>query len=70
MICLKNLAIKRMESAAALIVSLVCALSAAFFAQDRGRDPLNWYFIGLFLGIFGIVALFFLSNKGAEGKGT
>jgi len=32
----------------------------AYFAQKRGRDPIIWFVIGLFIGLFGILALFLL----------
>jgi Na+/melibiose symporter-like transporter len=34
---------------------------SAYFAQQRGRSPQAWFFIGLVFGIFGLIMLFILS---------
>lgn len=45
-------------------VLLMCiAAGNAYFAKQRGRDPVGWFLIGLLLGIFGLVILFLLPKK-------
>ena len=39
---------------------LFFGLLASHFAKKRGRHPLGWFFIGLSLGIIGILLLFLL----------
>ncbi|MCH9609415.1 MAG: hypothetical protein S4CHLAM45_05560 [Chlamydiales bacterium] len=36
---------------------------SAHFAKRRGRRPFLWFFIGLFLGIFGVILLFVLPRR-------
>lgn len=46
-----------------LIPILICAvigLICFVWAPKRGRSPYNWFFIGLFFGILGLLALFLL----------
>ena len=31
----------------------------AYFAKNRGKSPLLWFFIGMFFGLLGFIALFF-----------
>lgn len=33
---------------------------SAYYAQERGRNPYAWFFIGLFFGLIGLIALFML----------
>ena len=35
-------------------------LASSHFAKKRGRAPLIWFFLGLFLGIFGLALVFLL----------
>lgn len=39
---------------------LFFGLCASHFAKKRGRRPVIWFSVGLFLGIFGILLLFLL----------
>lgn len=51
-----------------LFTFLIAALFGgicAFYAKQRGRDPLNWFFIGIFLGVIGLILLFILPVKKA-----
>lgn len=36
------------------------------FAQQRGRDPLIWFFAGMFLGLIGLLLLFLLPAVSEE----
>ena len=47
-----------------IIASLFGAI-CAYYGKQRGRDPLNWFFIGLFLGVIGLILLFILPAKKA-----
>jgi hypothetical protein len=35
----------------------------AYFARQRGRDPVGWFLIGLLLGAFGLLILFVMPKK-------
>lgn len=39
------------------VVWLVCAIVCGFVAPMRGRPAGQWFWTGLFLGIFGVAAL-------------
>lgn len=43
-----------------LISALVMGSITAYLAKRRGRDPVKWFFVGFFFGIFGLIALFFM----------
>jgi hypothetical protein len=36
---------------------------ASYFAEKKGRNPLYWFFIGLFLGLIGVVIILLLPKK-------
>jgi len=45
----------------------------AYYANQRGRDPVAWFMIGIPLGLFGLVILFLLpklNDKNSEKKET
>lgn len=42
-----------------LISALIMGSATAYLAKRRGRDATKWFFVGLFFGIFGLLALFF-----------
>ncbi|MDN3507498.1 MAG: DUF4339 domain-containing protein [Simkaniaceae bacterium] len=35
-------------------------------AKKRGRSPVSWFFVGFFLGLFGVLALSFLSKEAKD----
>lgn len=45
--------------------ALIGALTA-YLAKGRGKDPVRWFFIGMFCGIFGLMALFLFPAVPAE----
>lgn len=49
-----------MEIVLVLLSWAVFGGAASFFASKRGRDPLIWFLIGLFLGVLGLLILFLL----------
>jgi hypothetical protein len=52
-----------------IIFWLLIGAATAYFAQQRGRDPLIWLVIGIFLGLLGLLLLFLLpSVKGDQPK--
>lgn len=57
---------RNMTSITSLILSVFIWLAVgaitANFAKKRGRDPYVWFFIGMLLGIFGILALFIMPS--------
>lgn len=40
--------------------------ATSYFARQRGRDPLVWFFIGMLLGILGLLLLFLLPSVALE----
>lgn len=42
--------------------------ACAHFANQRGRDPLTWFMLGLLLGFFGLILLFLLPPVTEEDK--
>lgn len=40
----------------------------AFLAKKKGKSQLPWFFAGLVLGVFGIVLLYVLPQKGTKAK--
>lgn len=49
-----------MTSADILSLVIACLMGSltAYIAKGRGRSPGIWFFIGMFFGIFGLIALF------------
>ena len=45
---------------ALILLSLGFGAATAYFANERGRDPLLWFMVGMFFGIFGLIFLFVL----------
>lgn len=43
-----------------IILGLVFGGLCAFFAKKRGRNPINWFFWGLFFGVFSLIILFLI----------
>lgn len=39
---------------------LIIGAGAAYWAQLKGRDPIAWFVIGMLLGIFSLIILYFL----------
>jgi hypothetical protein len=48
---------------ATLAFSCCSGFLSAYLAFRRGRDPYVWFFIGVFFGFLGILALFFAPSK-------
>lgn len=42
------------------LACLVIGAVTAYFAYQRGRDPVIWFMLGMFLGILGLILLFLL----------
>lgn len=52
-----------------LSLLLIFAILSSYLAKQRGRDPIAWFMIGLFLGIFGPILLLLLpalTNENGE----
>lgn len=45
-----------------VILWLIFGGVSSYCAKDRGRDPFTWFFIGVLLGIFGLLLLFLLPS--------
>lgn len=41
-------------------IALANGCLSAFFARRRGRNPVAWFLIGAFIGLIGLIILFFL----------
>lgn len=50
-----------------IALCLMIGAATAYFANQRGRDPLIWFMIGMLLGIFGFLLLFLLPPVTEEG---
>jgi len=47
-----------------IVVWVICAVVCAIIASSKGRSGVGWFFIGLLLGIFGLILIACLpSNK-------
>src|SRR5579872_3989155 len=55
-----------MQNLITVIIGIVLGIASAYFAKRRGRNVYAWFFIGLFLGIFGLLLLFVLPEKKTE----
>lgn len=47
-----------------LVYSLICAITAAYMANRKGRSSGLWFLLGFFLGIIALVILAWLDNVG------
>jgi hypothetical protein len=45
-----------------IFIWLLIGIATAYVAQQKGRDPRIWLFIGLLLGIFGLILVYFLPS--------
>lgn len=43
-----------------IVFWLLMGCATAYFANQRGRDPLVWFMLGMLLGLFGLLLLFLL----------
>lgn len=43
-----------------LLIWIAMGAVTAYFARQRGRDPIIWFVVGLLFGIFGFIVLFFM----------
>lgn len=43
-----------------LVLWLIMGSLNAYFAYQRGRDPIAWFMLGILLGIIGLIVLFIL----------
>jgi len=48
------------------IIWFLIGAACGYFALSRGRDPYIWFAIGIFFGVFGMIALFLLPPVKAE----
>lgn len=51
-----------MQIVLSIILWILFGCATAYFAQQRGRDPTIWFFIGMFLGLIGLLLLFILPS--------
>lgn len=45
------------------VIGILFGLICAHYAKQRGRNPRNWFFVGLLLGVFGLILVFLLPKK-------
>lgn len=55
-----------MEVVIVIISWLLFGGASSYFAGQRGRDPFAWFFIGMLLGILGLLLLFLLPPVNQE----
>lgn len=53
-----------------IILPLAMGCVAAYFASKRNRNPVVWFFIGVLLGLIGVVLLFILPPVKIEKEGS
>ena len=51
-----------------LSIAALMGCLAAYFASKRKRSPVRWFFIGLLLGLIGIIILFLMPYGTVEGS--
>ncbi len=51
-----------------ILFSILIGVLTAYLAKQRGREPVNWFFIGSILGIFGFILLFLMPKLNVEGE--
>lgn len=51
-----------------VITWIVLGSLAAYFAQQRGRNPITWFILGLIFGILGLLALFIMPSLAENSK--
>lgn len=51
-----------------LISTLVFGGISAYLARRRGKNPLFWFFIGFFFGLFGVLFLFLTDRVNPKAK--
>ncbi len=40
-----------------IFVAIICGIVTAIIASSKGRNAFGWFFVGLLLGIFGIILI-------------
>lgn len=50
-----------------IALCLMIGAATAYFANQRGRDPLIWFMVGMLMGLFGLLLLFLLPVVPDEG---
>lgn len=45
-----------------IVIFTIAGGITAYFADRRGRDPVIWFFVGMLLGIIGLIILFILPS--------
>lgn len=49
-----------MQYFVSIVLWLLVSTATAYFASQRGRDPLVWFMVGMLLGFLGLLLLFLL----------
>lgn len=57
-----------MSSLLTFILVLAIGFITSYFAQQRGRNPIIWFLIGIGLGIFGFILLFIFPDLSKAAK--
>lgn len=52
-----------------ILVGLLFAGLTAYFAKVRGRNPITWFFIGIMLGVLGLLLVLLLPAQTKQGEG-
>lgn len=51
------------------LIAICIGSLTAYLAKERGRTPLVWFVVGLFFGLFGLIALFLFPIVKVEAVG-
>lgn len=49
-----------------LLIWLAMGAATAWIASSKGRSMVGWFFIGLFLGVIGLILAVVMSSKNTE----
>jgi len=55
-----------MQTFSVILFWLAMGAATAYFANQRGRDPLAWFMLGMLLGFFGLLLLFVMPPLARE----
>ena len=52
-----------MEFIVAIIVWIILGFACAGVAESKGFNPVGWFFLGVFFGVFALIAVAFIPSK-------
>jgi hypothetical protein len=49
-----------MQMFLSIVLWILIGACSAYYAQIKGRDPITWFVVGMLLGLFSLIILYFL----------